>query len=160
MPSCCLLGHLIKISLCPKSMVYFKMWYNSSQNINVINVYTHFVLRKDPIENLSNWEKIRLRKDPIEKRSNWEKTRLRNLEIEWRKVWDHTDEQIKKSLVLVKIGKPSWSKQWIIKVWAVKMVRSSDSEQWIIKEWAVCQKIWSVVPSKKVIYSRANSFIF
>ena len=38
MPSCCLLGHLIKISLCPKSMVYFKMWYNSSQNINVINV--------------------------------------------------------------------------------------------------------------------------
>ena len=117
-------------------------------------------LRKDQIEKRQDWEKTRLRKDQIEKRPDWEKTRLRNLEIEWRKVWDHTDEQIKKSLVLVKIGKPSWSKQWIIKVWAVKMVRSSDSEQWIIKEWAVCQKIWSVVPSKKVIYSRANSFIF
>ena len=122
-------------------------------------------LRKDKIEKRPDWEKTRLRKDKIEKRPDWEKTRLRKDPIEKPGDWvtqglrpyRRTDQE---EFSFSQDRQTKLIKQWIIKVWAVKMVRSSDSEQWIIKEWAVCQKIWSVVPSKKVIYSRANSFIF
>ena len=85
-------------------------------------------LRKDPIEKRSDWEKIRLRKDSIEKRSNWEKiqlriasietsldwekTRMGNAEIEWHEDWNQT-EHIMMKVILVKMGKSRWSKQWI-----------------------------------------------
>ena len=124
-------------------------------------------LRKDPIEKRSDWEKIRLRKDSIEKRSNWEKiqlriasietsldwekTRMGNAEIEWHEDWNQT-EHIMMKVILVKMGKSRWSKQWI----NYKKRGSRGSEQLIIDEWAVCREIWSIVPLKKDIYSMAH----
>ena len=123
--------------------------------------------QKDPIEKRSDWEKIRLRKDSIEKRSNWEKiqlriasietsldwekTRMRNAEIEWHEDWNQT-EHIMMKVILVKMGKSRWSKQWI----NYKKRGSRGSEQLIIDEWAVCREIWSIVPLKKDIYSMAH----
>ena len=120
-------------------------WRPQKDSIEKRSDWEKIWLRKDPIEKRFDWEKIRLRKDPIEKRSNWEKTRLRKDQIEKPADWvtqglrpyrTYQEEgSFSQDRHLVKIGKPSWSKQWIIKVWAVKMVRSSGSEQWIIKKY-------------------------
>ena len=108
-------------------------------------------LRKDSIEKRSNWGKIQLRIASIETSLDWEKTRMGNAEIEWHEDWNQT-EHIMMKVILVKMGKSRWSKQWI----NYKKRGSRGSEQLIIDEWAVCREIWSIVPLKKDIYSMAH----
>ena len=100
-------------------------------------------LRKDLIEKRFDWEKIRLRKDSIEKRSNWEKiqlriasietsldwekTRMGNAEIEWHEDWNQT-EHIMMKVILVKMGKSRWSKQWI----NYKKGDPGDQSSWLL----------------------------